>query len=137
MDCANGQELWPIFRGDTSTMYLELTKLNGKPENIANKILTFTMRIDTKNGEQHYYDLHYSVRIPEDANSKIGRYILTVPAKLMERLLPERTYYYDFQLKDDDCEANPEVDTLGWGTRAILRDITVGDVNAPDSFPTC
>ena len=137
VDCERGMKMWPSFRGDSMEMYLKFTKQNGKPIDVQGKMLHFTMRLDRKDPICHVYDIYYKTRIPFDTNAKNGKVHIVVPAELSNTLLPEREYWYDFQLTDDDCDTFSEVATTGWGTKEIMRDVTVLECDTQDRYAAC
>ena len=137
MDCESGQMLWKSFRGDAQHLYLTFENRVGEPIDVSGKLLTFSMKLNKADNTCHVYDLALAVRIPYDKDAVKGRYKLSIPSEKTDTLLPGRTYYYDFQLEDDDCDTFKDVATLGWGTKEIMRDVTTGVCDEPDSFPPC
>ena len=138
MDCDNGQKMWPSMRGDSQKLYLNINKANGKPRDVQGKYLRFTLKLDPKDPVCHTYDLHFMMQIPYDNNAKEGKVIVDVASEHTKVLLPQRVYYYDFELTDDDCDTFTEVMTLGWGTKEIMRDLTTGACSdEPSDFQPC
>ena len=136
-ECEQSQLMWPGFRADSQEIYCEFKTLSGKPIDVSGKTLTFTMRLDKMDNICHAYDLHFSITIPFDNNAKQGKVLVEIPHQVTRVLLPGRVYSYDFQISDNSCETFTEIATAGWGSREVMRDVTTGACNEPDSFPTC
>jgi hypothetical protein len=119
LQCANPQELCPIFRGDTLSFKFTFTDLEGNPLSIVGKKLYFTMKLDPTSGDTDEGNLQYSVVFPDNQDSLNGIGMMVVPSDETEGLMPDATYYYDFQFMD-----GLQIATIGSGTVQVKRDIT-------------
>jgi hypothetical protein len=117
--CVAPQELCSIFRGDTLAFKFTFTDLEEAPLNIAGKKLYFTMKLDPSSEDDAEGNLQYSVMFPNDYDSSIGLGTMIIPADVTADLIPNATYYYDFQYID-----GLQIATIGSGTVVVKQDIT-------------
>jgi hypothetical protein len=122
-NCPIEQPLCPIYRGDTLSFQFTFTDIEGNPLSIVGKKLYFTMKLDPTSADDDPGNLQYSVIFPDNTDSQNGIGNMIIPADETQNIIPNATYYYDFQYVDGGLVA-----TIGAGTIDVKQDITlIGD----------
>ena len=126
--CDTGEKLCDFHRGDTLPFDFLFENDDGTPMDITNMTVWFTMKMDSSVLALDQNDIQVKKHFdPGDPGNDYinGAGNMTVPTSKTTNLLPEKVYFYDFQLVQP--KVDPEEDfvfTLEADKVGTLQDVT-------------
>ena len=115
--CIVEQDICNIFRGDTLPFILRFEDCNGDGIDITGMKLTFTMKLNLNSGPGNQ-QVSETVVFKDNAGSRNGDGSIYLSSSKMNTVIPNRKYYYDFQLTSLDGS----ISTIGFGKVQVMQD---------------
>lgn len=107
-----------FYRGDTLEFEIDIQDSDENPIDITGATVWFTMKENPADPDNL---AAIQIRQTEHINAVDGKTKIIVPSNLTDRLTPNKSYFYDFQI----TFASGVVKTIMVGKVKVLQDITL------------